>query len=138
MTDERRGAWISEIENEERLFREGRGFLGVDCGSDNNPLSERGHVGCGQSLTSGPSCVKQRPNHPNSAAQTAVLRHIVLSQYAGLPPTPGFSGRLIGEGARARAAALELLMHTSEIPFVFGSGWAVAAIQRQWVAGVAY
>jgi hypothetical protein len=47
MTDERRGAilvrlWISEIENEERLFWEGRGFLGVDCGSDNNPLSERG------------------------------------------------------------------------------------------------
>jgi len=40
-------------------------------------LSEPRHVRCGQSLASGRDCVKQRPNQPNSAAQTAVLSHMV-------------------------------------------------------------
>jgi hypothetical protein len=41
-------------------------------------------VRCGQRVGSGRSCVKQRPNQPNSAAQTAVLSHIVLFYYFGL------------------------------------------------------
>jgi hypothetical protein len=40
-------------------------------------LREPRHVRCRQSLASGRGCVKQRPNQPNSAAQTAVLSHMV-------------------------------------------------------------
>jgi len=85
-------------------FREGCGFLGIV--SDDDPTKKaRARERRGRfNPASGRGSVKQRPNPLDSEAGAAVLRHIVLSQYAGLPPK--FSGRPVGEGARAWALLL--------------------------------
>ena len=78
MTDEWREAILGHLWDQlKEQFYEGPLFSGV-ASSDKDPSSEREHVSRGQSLASGRGSVKQRPNHPNSAAQTGVLRHILL------------------------------------------------------------